>query len=110
MGKTQRRRGNTSKNKQYQKVRKTKHKSKDIDEILEDLKPEKLLNLNTQPINEDLPGLGQHYCVFCARYFIDKSSLEVHIKSKEHKKRVKRTKEEPYTIEDSRKYGGQEGK
>jgi bud site selection protein 20 len=110
MGKTQRRRGNTSKNKQYQKIRKTKHKTKDIDEILEDLKPENMVKLTNQQINEDLPGLGQHYCVFCARYFIDKSSLDGHFKTKEHKKRVKRTKEEPYTIEDSKKYGGQQGK
>lgn len=109
MGKAQRRRGNTSKNKQYQKVRKTKHKTKDIDEILEDLKPENITKLNVQALDEDLPGLGQHYCVFCARYFINSDSLNVHIKTKEHKKRVKRTKEEPYSIEDSKKYGGQQG-
>jgi len=109
MGKCQRRRKNTSKNKQYQKVRKTKHKTKDIDEILEDLKPENIVKLQSQPIDEDLPGLGQHYCVFCARYFTDKNTLEAHFKTKEHKKRVKRTNDEPYTIADSKKYGGQMG-
>ena len=107
MGKAQRRRGNTSKNKQYQKIRKTKHKTRDIDEILEDLKPDNLIKLQTnKKLDEDLPGLGQHYCVFCARYFIDKNALTAHILTKEHKKRVKRTKEEPYTIKDSLKYGG----
>ena len=110
MGQTQRRRKNLSKNKQYQKIRKTKHKTKDIDEILEDLKPENIIKLQNQKIDEDLPGLGQFYCVFCSRYFIDKHTMEAHFKSKEHKKRIKRTKEEPYTIEDSKKYGGQQGK
>lgn len=109
MGKAQRRRKNTSKNKQYQKARKTKHRTKDVDEILEDLKPENLLKNENKEIDEDLPGLGQFYCVFCSRYFTDKNTLETHFKSKEHKKRVKRTKEEPYTIQDSRKYGGQMG-
>lgn len=110
MGKAQRRRGNTSKNKQFQKIRRTRNKTKDVDQIIEDLKPENMVKLQNQPIDEDLPGLGQNYCLFCARYFIDKNSLEAHYKSKEHKKRVKRTKEEPYTIEDSKKYGGQMGK
>jgi bud site selection protein 20 len=110
MGKAQRRRGNTSKNKQFQKIRRTRNKTKDIDQIIEDLKPENLVKLEVQPIDEDLPGLGQHYCIFCSRYFIDRHSLDAHVKSKEHKKRVKVTKELPYTIEDSKKYGGQMGK
>jgi len=110
MGKAQRRRGNTSKNKQYQKIRRTRNKTKDLDQIIEDLKPENLIKLQNQPIDEDLPGLGQNYDVFCARYFTDKNSLEAHYKTKEHKKRLKRTKEEPYTIEDSKRYGGQIGK
>jgi bud site selection protein 20 len=110
MGKAQRRRNNTSKNKQYQKIRRTRNKTKDIDEIIEDMKPENILKFSNLPIDENLPGLGQFYCIFCARYFINKSSLETHFKTKEHKKRVKRTKEEPYTVEDSLKYGGQIGK
>jgi bud site selection protein 20 len=109
MGQCQRRRGNTSRNKQYQKIRKTKRRTKDMDEIITDLKPENILKLQSQPIDEDLPGLGQHYCVFCGRYFINKSALEDHLKTKEHKKRVKSSKEEPYTIADSKKYAGQMG-
>ncbi len=110
MGKAQRRRGNTSKNKQYQRIRKSKHKTKDIDEIVEDLKPQNVLRLTKeQALDEDLPGLGQHYCVFCARYFVNSGSLSTHYKTKEHKKRVKRTKEEPYTIEDSKRFAGMEG-
>lgn len=106
MGQVQRRKANLAKNKQYQRVRKTKHKTKDIDEIVEDLKPHNLIKMQNQKLDENLPGLGQFYCVFCARYFINKFTLEAHNVSKEHKKRIKRTKEEPYTIADSRKYGG----
>jgi bud site selection protein 20 len=109
MGQCQRRRGNTSRNKQYQRIRKTKRRTKDMDEIITDLKPENIIKLQNQPIDEDLPGLGQHYCVFCSRYFINKNSLEAHLKTKEHKKRIKSTKDGPYTIEDSKKYGGQMG-
>ncbi|GAB4856646.1 hypothetical protein Ancab_014558 [Ancistrocladus abbreviatus] len=41
------------------------------------------------PPDDDLPGMGQYYCLHCDRYF---SSLEVrdeHFKSKRHKKRLK---------------------
>ena len=58
------------------------------------------------PIDEDLPGLGQYYCIFCSRYFINQKSLDIHYKTKEHKKRVKVTKEKPYTIEDSKLFAG----
>lgn len=109
MGQCQRRRKNLSKNKQYQRARKTKHSTKFIDEILEDLKPENIVKLTHKPLDENLPGLGQFYCVFCSRYFINKDALENHFVTKEHKKRVKRTKDEPYTIEDSKRYGGQMG-
>jgi hypothetical protein len=30
------------------------------------LKPENADKLKAQPIDPDLPGLGQHYCVHCA--------------------------------------------
>ena len=110
MGQTQRRKKNTAKNKQYQKIRKTKHRTKDMDEIITDLQPENIIKLQNQPLDEDLPGLGQHYDVFCSRYFINKVSMETHFKTKEHKKRVKSSKEEPYTIADSKKYAGQMGK
>lgn len=109
MGQCQRRKGNTSKNKQYQKARKTKHRTKDLDEIVTDLKPENIIKLQHQKLDENLPGLGQFYCVFCARYFINNDSLNHHYKGKEHKKQVKRTQEEPYSIKESKQHGGQMG-
>lgn len=54
-----------------------------------------------------MPGLGQHYCVTCARYFISDQAITAHTKTKEHKKRIKIVKtEEPYTIEEAEKAGG----
>uniref|UniRef100_A0A915DD06 Uncharacterized protein n=1 Tax=Ditylenchus dipsaci TaxID=166011 RepID=A0A915DD06_9BILA len=51
-----------------------KRKGKDLDEILEDLKPEKIAKLQNQEIDLDLPGDGQFYCVQCNRYFIDQAT------------------------------------
>ena len=42
-----------------------------IDEIINDLQPQNLIKLVNQKPNEDLPGLGQYYCVFCSRYFFE---------------------------------------
>ena len=106
MGQPMRKRNNTAKHKQYGKIRRTRNKTKDIDQILEDLLPQNIGKLEQQPIDENLPGLGQHYCVSCAKYFVDDNSLKSHTKSKEHKKRIKRLKEPAYTINDSKMYGG----
>ena len=48
-----------------------------------------LTRTNEQPIDVDLPGSGQHYCICCARYFIDAESLKSHFKTKAHKKRMR---------------------
>ena len=106
MGKCQRRKGNTAKHKQYGKSRRTRNKTKDLDQIVEDLDPKNALKFQNLEIDENLPGLGQFYCIFCARYFINKIALDEHYKTKEHKKRVKVTKEKPYTIEDSKLFAG----
>ncbi|GLJ39299.1 hypothetical protein SUGI_0801990 [Cryptomeria japonica] len=41
------------------------------------------------PIDEDLPGMGQFYCLHCDRYFANVSVRDEHFKTKRHKKRVK---------------------
>ena len=38
-------------------------------------------------IDEDLPGLGQHYCTSCAKHFSDQATLELHSQTKFHKRR-----------------------
>ena len=51
MGTVQRRRANTSKNKQYGRSRRTRHYTKDLDQIvLEDMQPEKTDKLLNQPL------------------------------------------------------------
>ena len=65
---------------------KTKARTKDLDQIHEDLQdsnPSKF----TSELDPDLPGLGQFYCIECARYFTNECSLLDHIKTKLHKKR-----------------------
>lgn len=52
--------------------------------------------------DEDLPALGQFYCVECGKYFVDENSLKSHQKSKVHRRRVKMLMTEaPYTQADA---------
>jgi bud site selection protein 20 len=55
---------------------------------------------------EDVPGGGLHYCLFCARNFIDEANLQIHFKTKYHKKMVKRVNEEPYSLEEAERAAG----
>lgn len=64
---------------------------------------DKLLNQN---VDLDLPGAAQHYCLHCARYFINEQSLNEHFKTKVHKRRLKALELEPYTIEESERAAG----
>merc|ERR1712121_97134 len=64
---------------------------------------EKLLEQN---IDYDKAGLGQFYCVHCAKDFIDTQAFKDHIKSKPHKRRLHALKTEPYTVEESERAAG----
>ena len=107
-GGAMRRRANMARNKQYRKARKTSRRTKDIDQIvLKDMLPEETEKLTHQEIDENLPGLGQFYCVTCARYFISQHALNEHFKTKQHKKRFKEcTQTKPYTVEEAERAGG----
>ena len=48
--------------------------------------------------DEDLPGGGLHYCIGCAKHFVDANSLTLHIKTKNHKRMAKKMKQEPYDL------------
>lgn len=48
------------------KIYKTKRKTKDHDQIHEDLKLKNAYKLLNQPVDHDLTGEGQNYCVHCA--------------------------------------------
>ncbi|OMJ76360.1 hypothetical protein SteCoe_24302 [Stentor coeruleus] len=106
MGKPQKRKKKTAMNKDTHKQVKMKHYAKDIDQIHTDLKPEQAVKLIAQEKDEDLPGQGQFYCVECARYFVNSHSLQDHLKSKPHKKRLKELKEVPYSQEEAEKAAG----
>ena len=86
---------------------KTKRYKRDIDQvILEDLLPVNTEKLENQPLDEYKPGLGQFYCVGCARYFISQHGMDTHLRTKEHKKRTKSTKNIPYSHEEANRAGG----
>ncbi|KAH6925049.1 hypothetical protein HPB50_027407 [Hyalomma asiaticum] len=69
---------------------KTKRRAKDLDQIHVDMQPENAEKLLNQEVDYDMPGDAQ-------RYFMDKNSLNDHLKSKNHKRRLKALEEEPYS-------------
>eukprot|EP01132_Coremiostelium_polycephalum_P006193 gene6193-7713_t len=93
--------GTHTKNKQYKKARSTKNRSKDIDQVYEDVQPGNIEKRSKFELDPDLPGMGQFYCVYCSKHFVTKESLETHVKSKPHKRRMKDLKTKPYTVKDS---------
>ncbi|XP_075709575.1 zinc finger protein 593 [Rhinoderma darwinii] len=96
----------SDKKKNISKLWKTKRRVKDIDQIHEDLRPENSHRLLKQEIDYSLPGNAQHYCIHCARYFLDLKTLKEHFKTKVHKRRLKQLKEEPYTQEEAERAAG----
>lgn len=77
---------------------KTKRRTRDLDLVYNDLaSKESVRALKNQPLDETKPGLGQYYCVECAKYFENQISLDRHTKGKVHKRRVKDLRQRPYT-------------
>ncbi|XP_026754949.2 zinc finger protein 593 homolog [Galleria mellonella] len=83
-----------------------RNRKKDLDQIDVDLKEENAEKLLNQNVDLDLPGAAQHYCLHCARYFIDEQALNEHFKTKVHKRRLKALELEPYSIEESERAAG----
>nr|CAX74212.1 Bud site selection protein 20 [Schistosoma japonicum] len=82
---------------------KVKNRTRDIDQISNDLKEEnvaKRVNEATE-LDEDKPGLGQFFCIFCDKYFIDQITLDLHKKQKPHKRRLKSLDEPVHTQDDA---------
>ena len=49
-------------------------------------------------VDPDKPGLGQFYCVACARYMINQAAFDDHTRQTKHKRRLKMLKTtKPYS-------------
>lgn len=77
---------------------KTKRMVRQLDLIYDDLQSkESITKLKDQPLDETKPGMGQFYCIHCAKYFENQHAITGHYKSKVHKRRLKELKVKPYT-------------
>lgn len=77
---------------------KTKRRTRDLDLIYNDLSSkESIMRLKNQPLDETKAGLGQYYCIECAKYFENQESLDRHTKGKVHKRRARELRQRPYT-------------
>ncbi|KAH8903907.1 hypothetical protein BR93DRAFT_184405 [Coniochaeta sp. PMI_546] len=77
---------------------KTRRHTRDIDQIKADLlSPKHLAQHKDSHAAEDLPGLGKHYCVECAKWFDAEVNLIGHRKGKPHRRRVKALSVEAYS-------------
>ncbi|KAK3384799.1 hypothetical protein B0H63DRAFT_171158 [Podospora didyma] len=69
---------------------KTRRYLRDIDQVKADLTSPRHLELHKESkAPEDLPGLGRHYCIACAKWFETDVSLVQHNSGKPHKRRLK---------------------
>jgi len=71
---------------------------RDLDQVKADIASLKHLSqYQATKAAEDLPGLGEHYCVECAKWFEGEHNLVAHKKGKNHKRRVRVLKEEAHS-------------
>ncbi|XP_054801698.1 uncharacterized protein LOC129305715 [Prosopis cineraria] len=72
----------------HKTARRTKFLLKGDDMVFDELKmPDD--EKKPLPLDEDLPGMGQFYCLHCDRYFSNVAVRDEHFRTKRHKKRVK---------------------
>jgi bud site selection protein 20 len=85
---------NTSRKKvlKYKKGRSTSRRKTDLDQIQDEFKDPK--SYEDRPIDITLPGLGQFYCMICARHFNTQNTHDEHTRTKQHKRRIKVLREE----------------
>lgn len=104
MGHRQRPKANTRAKRRFYKrtILDLKNRTRDLDRIQDDLKALAEGGKTTAELDYianavDLPAGGQFHCVHCARHFIDARTMDIHMRTKDHKKQVKRCNEEQYT-------------
>ena len=77
---------------------KTKRLTRGLDQVQADLaNPKHLTRFKSTKAAEDLPGLGEFYCIECAKWFEGEHNLAGHRKGKNHKRRVKELKAEAHS-------------
>merc|ERR1712141_146272 len=83
-------------------------KKKDDDILFNNLtKSAKVKKLQNQPVQLDVQGLAQHYCIVCDRYFSNAKVHKDHLRGKSHKQKVKSlAKDKPYSHEEAEKVAG----
>jgi len=91
------------------KSNKLQNVAKPIDEVYDEIHAPKFeevrVRTREKPLDESLPGLGQFYCMSCARHFVSAVSLDTHSKTKAHKRRIKELRHKPYGVELEEVYG-----
>lgn len=74
----------------HKQFRRDKFQIKGDDAVYDELK--KITDPDSKPkpplpLDEDLPGMGQFYCLHCDRYFANVTVRDEHFKTKKHRKR-----------------------
>eukprot|EP00771_Trimastix_marina_P004216 gnl/Trimastix_PCT/962.p2 GENE.gnl/Trimastix_PCT/962~~gnl/Trimastix_PCT/962.p2 ORF type:complete len:109 (-),score=17.49 gnl/Trimastix_PCT/962:158-484(-) len=78
------------------------HFARDLDLVQKDLQQGKAPPGDL----EDLPARGQYFCTPCSRYFVDQATLDAHLKTKKHKRRLKLLRDPAYTQADAEAAAG----
>lgn len=72
--------------------------NRDLDQVKADLATKKHLSqYRSTKATEDLPGLGEWYCIECAKWFEGEHNLVAHRKGKNHKRRVRVLRDEAHS-------------
>ncbi|CAM8959937.1 hypothetical protein QQ045_003791 [Rhodiola kirilowii] len=80
----------------HKQFRRMKFEAKGDDAVYDQLqKPAE--ELKPLPLDDDLPGMGQYYCLHCDRYFQNVVVRDEHFKTKRHRKRLKQLTVAPHT-------------
>ena len=89
--------GKSRQNKDHRHLCHTTHKHRWDDICSEQLKPENIGKVVAEKteLDPDKPGLGQHYCVSSARYYISAEALKQHQSTKKHRRRLKELTTKP---------------
>lgn len=86
---------------------KTKRRTRDLDLIQKDLQCKATIEkLKNQPLDENKPGLGQYYDIPCDKYFETQEGMNIHMKSKKHKRRLKELNVLAYSPEEANAAAG----